>query len=47
MEKTMSKFQKLIDAANAKDLVRTEPERQKAAKEWKKLKRKVMNRRIK
>jgi hypothetical protein len=39
----VSKFQKLIDAANAKDLARTEQERQKAAKEWKKQKRKIKN----
>lgn len=37
------KFQKLREAALAKDLAPTEKERQKAAKEWKKLKRKAMN----
>ena len=37
------KFEKLRQAAIAKDLAPTEQERQKAAKEWKKLKRKAMN----
>jgi len=42
----MSKLDKLLRAALAKDLARTEPERQKAAKEFKKLKREVNNRKM-